>query len=131
MVIRHTPPKSVTKKPFGFIRQILIICDSLSGWIDYTDDRIQDLCEQYLAKGFTAFKLKVGRDIRSDISRCRTVRKMIGPTSKLMVDANQMWEVNEAIDWMRQLQEFDILWIEEPTSPDDVLGHAKIAESLA
>lgn len=84
-----------------------------------------------MAKGFRAFKLKVGGNIASDINRCRIVREEIGWCSKLMIDANQVWSVNEAIEWVTKLKEFDIFWIEEPTSPDDILGHATIARSLS
>lgn len=101
------------------------------GWIGYDDAKIRQLCRQYLAQGFTAFKLKVGCSVQRDIERCRIVREEIGAASTLMVDANQVWDVEEAIAWMRQLAQFDLLWIEEPTSPDDVLGHARIAEALA
>lgn len=101
------------------------------GWIGYTDDYIREKCKEYMAKGFTAFKIKVGRDINSDIKRCKILREEIGWTNKLMVDANQIWDVNEAIEWMEKLAEFKPLWIEEPTSPDDVLGHATISKALS
>jgi len=100
------------------------------GWMGYTDETIRQLCRAYLSKGFTAFKLKVGRDLESDKKRCRLIREEIGWQNKLMVDANQIWDVNEAIEWMKQLTEFKLLWIEEPTSPDDVLGHATISAAL-
>lgn len=100
------------------------------GWLGYSDDRIRDLCKEYLEKGFTAFKLKVGRDLENDRLRCRLVRDAIGWENKLMIDANQIWDVNQAIEWVKQLAEFKPLWIEEPTSPDDILGHAKISEAL-
>lgn len=116
----------------------------------YSDERIRQLCQEYLAQGFDAFKLKVGRDLESDKKRCALVREEIGWDNKLvslsglgesntdrynflspqMVDANQIWDVNEAIDWMKQLTDYKLLWIEEPTSPDDILGHAKIADAL-
>jgi len=100
------------------------------GWLGYTDDYIREKCKEYIAKGFTAFKIKVGQNINSDIKRCRILREEIGWTNKLMVDANQIWDVNEAIEWMKQLAEFKPLWIEEPTSPDDILGHATISKAL-
>jgi L-fuconate dehydratase len=83
-----------------------------------------------LEKGYTAFKIKVGRNLNEDIERCRLLREEIGWDNKLMVDANQIWDVQEAIEWMKQLAEFKPWWIEEPTSPDDVLGHATIAAAL-
>ncbi|XP_035793558.1 mitochondrial enolase superfamily member 1-like [Anopheles albimanus] len=100
------------------------------GWLGYSDETIRGLCKKYLASGFTAFKIKVGQDLESDRKRCQLVREEIGWNNLLMVDANQTWSVPEAIDWMKSLKEFKPLWIEEPTSPDDVLGHAKIAEAL-
>ncbi|XP_053688676.1 mitochondrial enolase superfamily member 1-like [Sabethes cyaneus] len=100
------------------------------GWLGYSDDQIRTLCRKYLGAGFTAFKIKVGQNVDNDIKRCKLVREEIGWTNKLMVDANQIWDVNEAVEWMQHLKEFQLLWIEEPTSPDDVLGHKKIADAL-
>jgi L-fuconate dehydratase len=84
-----------------------------------------------MAEGWSHFKIKVGRDLADDVRRAALIREEIGPDRKLMVDANQVWEVNEAIDSMRELARFDPWWIEEPTSPDDVLGHATIARAIA
>ena len=98
------------------------------GWIGYTDGQIRELCQKYLKQGFRSFKVKVGQNIESDISRLRLVREEIGWNCDLMVDANQVWDVQEAIEWMQHLKEFKLLWIEEPTSPDDILGHAKISK---
>lgn len=100
------------------------------GWLGYSDEKIRRLCREALAEGWTAFKLKVGRDLADDLRRCRIVREEIGPENKLMVDANQVWDVPQAIEWVRQLLPFKPLWMEEPTSPDDVLGHAAINRSL-
>lgn len=100
------------------------------GWIGYSEERIRSLCKKYLSQGFTAFKIKVGLDMEQDIKRCRLVRESIGWNNLLMVDANQVWGVDEAIKWMKRLAEFKIYWIEEPTSPDDILGHAKIARAV-
>ncbi|XP_046423831.1 mitochondrial enolase superfamily member 1-like [Neodiprion fabricii] len=100
------------------------------GWMGYSDEKVKDLCKKYLELGFTAFKVKVGINLKEDIKRCRLIREVIGYKNKLMVDANQIWEVEEAIDWVKRLAEFKITWIEEPTSPDDVLGHARIAAEL-
>ncbi|XP_058054961.1 mitochondrial enolase superfamily member 1-like [Anopheles bellator] len=100
------------------------------GWLGYDDDTIRGLCKKYLAAGFTAFKIKVGQDLEDDMKRCRLVREEIGWENLLMVDANQTWNVSTAIEWMKQLKQFKPFWIEEPTSPDDILGHAKIAEAL-
>ncbi|BET02127.1 Mandelate racemase / muconate lactonizing enzyme, C-terminal domain [Nesidiocoris tenuis] len=100
------------------------------GWLGYSDAKIKTLCQKYLDQGFTAFKVKVGQNLENDKQRCKMVRESIGWNNTLMVDANQVWDVQEAIDWMVQLKEFKPLWIEEPTSPDDVIGHAAIARAL-
>ena len=101
------------------------------GWLGYDDDKIRRLCHEALAQGWTRFKLKVGADVEDDRRRARIVREEIGPDAMMAVDANQRWGVNEAIDWMARLAEFDPYWIEEPTSPDDILGHATIARAVA
>ncbi|CAL7939919.1 unnamed protein product [Xylocopa violacea] len=100
------------------------------GWLGYSDRKVKELCAKFLALGFTSFKAKVGQNLQNDINRCQLIRDAIGPENKLMLDANQIWDVNESIEWMKQLTKFKPVWIEEPTSPDDVLGHAKIADEL-
>ena len=102
-----------------------------AGWLGYSDDKVRQLVRAGLAEGWSHFKMKVGRDRDDDVRRAAIIREEIGPERKLMVDANQIWEVDEAIDWMKSLARFDPWWIEEPTSPDDVLGHAKIAKAVA
>ncbi|KDR20308.1 mitochondrial enolase superfamily member 1-like isoform X1 [Zootermopsis nevadensis] len=101
-----------------------------AGWLGYSNEHVKTLCSQYLANGFTAFKVKVGQNLEDDRRRCTMVRKIIGWDNKLMVDANQVWDIEQAIEWMKQLAEFKPLWIEEPTSPDDILGHATISKAL-
>jgi L-fuconate dehydratase len=101
------------------------------GWLGYDDGKIRRLCREALADGWTRFKLKVGADVDDDIRRARIVREEIGPDRMMAVDANQRWNVDEAIEWMRALAPFDPYWIEEPTSPDDILGHATIARAVA
>jgi L-fuconate dehydratase len=101
------------------------------GWLGYDDAKIRRLCREALAAGWTMFKLKVGADVDDDIRRMRIVREEIGPDRRLAVDANQRWGVEEAIAWMARLARFDPYWIEEPTSPDDILGHATIARAVA
>jgi L-fuconate dehydratase len=101
------------------------------GWLGYPDDKIRRLCREALAEGWTRFKLKVGADLADDIRRARIVREEIGPDLMLAMDANQRWDVPEAIAWMTELAPFSPYWIEEPTSPDDILGHAAIARALA
>jgi L-fuconate dehydratase len=100
------------------------------GWMGYSDDKIHRLCREALAEGWTHFKLKVGGDLADDMRRAALVRSEIGPSNKLMMDANQRWDVGEAIAAMEQLSEYAPMWIEEPTSPDDILGHARIAEAV-
>ena len=102
-----------------------------AGWLGYSDDKIRALCREALAEGWTDFKIKVGRDVDDDIRRCRIIREEIGADNHLMVDANQYWDVEQAIAHMHRLAEFNPWWIEEPTSPDDVLGHAAIAKAIA
>jgi L-fuconate dehydratase len=102
-----------------------------AGWLGYPDDKIRRLCREGVAAGWTHFKLKVGRDLADDMRRLAIVREEIGPDRVLMVDANQVWDVDQAIAWMGELARFRPLWIEEPTSPDDVLGHARIARAMA
>ncbi|XP_055839480.1 mitochondrial enolase superfamily member 1-like [Episyrphus balteatus] len=100
------------------------------GWMGYSDEKIKGLCKDYLLKAYTSFKLKVGRDFESDVRRCKIVRESIGWENQLMIDANQIWDVNQAIEWVIRLAEYKPLWIEEPTSPDDILGHAAISKAL-
>jgi L-fuconate dehydratase len=101
------------------------------GWLGYSDEKVRAGCRQALADGWTQFKVKVGADPADDVRRVSMVRKEIGPQHALMVDANQRWDVGEAIEKMRDLAPFNPLWIEEPTSPDDVLGHAAIAQAIS
>jgi L-fuconate dehydratase len=101
------------------------------GWLGYDDDKIRRLCREALADGWTRFKMKVGADVEDDLRRIRIVREEIGPELLLAVDANQRWDVGQAIDWMARLAPFDPYWIEEPTSPDDILGHASIARGVS
>ncbi|TWT47560.1 L-fuconate dehydratase [Botrimarina hoheduenensis] len=102
-----------------------------AGWLGYSDDQIRQLCREAIADGWNAFKLKVGADQQDDRRRAALIREEIGPHRRLMIDANQRWEVGEAIEWVRALAEFDLWWVEEPTSPDDVVGHAEIARAIA
>ncbi|MEI5103067.1 enolase C-terminal domain-like protein [Streptomyces sp. PmtG] len=101
------------------------------GWLGYSDEKLTRLARQAVADGFTQIKLKVGADLADDVRRCRAARAAIGPDVRLAVDANQRWDVDEAIRWTRALAEFDPYWVEEPTSPDDVLAHAAIREAVA
>ncbi len=102
-----------------------------AGWLGYDDDKLRQLCRDGLAQGWNVFKIKVGRDLQDDIRRCRILREEIGWDRRLMMDANQVWDVPQAIEWMGALAEFKPWFIEEPTAPDDVLGHAAIARAVA
>ena len=102
-----------------------------AGWLGYSDEKLRHLCREAIAEGWTHFKLKVGADIEDDIRRASIIRQEIGADRTLMMDANQRWDVGEAIAHMSRLAQFNPWWIEEPTSPDDILGHAAIAAAVA
>ncbi|MES2336874.1 MAG: L-fuconate dehydratase [Pseudomonadota bacterium] len=102
-----------------------------SGWLGYDDAKLRRLTQEAVDAGFTHVKLKVGRDLSDDIRRVGIAREVLGPDRRLMIDANQVWEVGEAIDWVRALAFADPWFIEEPTSPDDVLGHKAIRDAIA
>ncbi len=102
-----------------------------AGWLGYPDDKLRRLCQQCVDDGWTHIKLKVGIDLQDDIRRCRIAREVIGDNIKLMIDANQNWDVQQAIDWVNALQQFNPWFIEEPTSPDDILGHKAIRAAVA
>jgi L-alanine-DL-glutamate epimerase-like enolase superfamily enzyme len=102
-----------------------------AGWLGYSDDKLRRLCEEAVAAGYKHVKLKVGADLADDIRRCGIAREVLGPDGQLMIDANQVWDVPQAIEWVGKLAPFDPLWIEEPTSPDDILGHATIRKAVA
>ena len=101
------------------------------GWLGYSDEKLARLCREAIDDGFGQIKLKVGADLVDDMRRMRIARDVCGPGFPIAIDANQRWEVSEAIEWVGALAEFDIAWIEEPTSPDDILGHAEIARGVA
>ena len=101
------------------------------GWLGYSDEKLARLASQAVKDGFRTIKLKVGLNIEDDLRRCRIARQAIGPTVALAVDANQRWDVQAAIDWLRQFAPFNVAWAEEPTSPDDILGHAVIRRGVA
>lgn len=102
-----------------------------AGWLGYSDEKLRANCTDLMSRGWSHFKIKVGRDLEDDLRRCRVIRDQIGPDNFLMIDANQVWDVPEAIDWIQKLAEFDPWFVEEPTSPDDILGHAAIARAVA
>jgi L-fuconate dehydratase len=101
-----------------------------AGWLGYSETQVRELCRAALADGWRSFKTKVGVSVASDIRRCEVIREEIGDL-ELMADANQVWDIGQAVEWVRQLEPFRLRWIEEPTSPDDVLGHAAIRRGVA
>ncbi|MEU6198506.1 L-fuconate dehydratase [Streptomyces sp. NPDC047061] len=101
------------------------------GWLGYSDEKLARLAREAVADGFTQIKLKVGASLEDDIRRMRTARETVGPDIRIAVDANQRWDVQPAIDWMRALAPYDPYWIEEPTSPDDILGHAAVRKAVS
>jgi L-fuconate dehydratase len=101
-----------------------------AGWLGYSDEKLERLCREAVAEGFEHIKLKVGESVEDDIRRCKIARETIGDEVKLMIDANQAWEVDQAIEWMQNLIPFKPWFIEEPTSPDDVFGHKQIRENI-
>jgi L-fuconate dehydratase len=126
---RHAPTKG--ERVEEMLAQGYPAYTTSAGWLGYDDAKIRRLAREGVAQGWTHFKQKVGGSIEEDMRRARILREEIGADRKLMMDANQVWEVDEAIANMRRLAEFDPWWIEEPTSPDDVLGHAAIRQRIA
>jgi len=102
-----------------------------AGWLGYSDEKLRRLCQDAVDSGYRHVKLKIGANLDDDLRRCAIAREVIGPDVQLMIDANQVWDVPQAISWVKELARFDPLWIEEPTSPDDVLGHAAIRAAVA
>ncbi|MEA3161030.1 MAG: L-fuconate dehydratase [Gammaproteobacteria bacterium] len=101
------------------------------GWLGYSDEKLTRLARRAVDDGFRTIKLKVGLNVEDDIRRCQIARRVIGADIALAIDANQRWDVEDAITWLNQLAPFNIAWVEEPTSPDDVLGHASIRNAIA
>ncbi len=101
------------------------------GWLGYDDAKLVRLCREAVADGFPQIKLKVGADLDEDVRRLALARETVGPDVRIAVDANQRWDVGAAVEWVRALAPYDLAWVEEPTSPDDVLGHAAVARGIA
>jgi L-fuconate dehydratase len=125
---RHAKTKDAREKEM--LAQGYPAYTTSAGWLGYDDDKIRRLAREGVAQGWTHFKQKVGGNLDEDVRRARILREEIGAERKLMMDANQVWDVDEAVANMRRLAEFDPWWIEEPTSPDDILGHAAIRQRL-
>ena len=125
----HAPTRSA--REVELLRDGYPAYTTSAGWLGYSDETIRNLCREGIAAGWSHFKIKVGVNPEDDLRRCALVREEIGLDRKLMLDANQIWDVDEAIARVHELSRFDPWWIEEPTSPDDVLGHATIARAVA
>ncbi len=102
-----------------------------AGWLGYSDEKLRRLCQEAVDQGFTHIKMKVGRDLEDDKRRLKIAREVIGDDRYMMIDANQVWEVGEAIDWVKELSVYKPFFIEEPTSPDDIAGHKAIRKAVA
>ncbi|MBO1737560.1 enolase C-terminal domain-like protein [Leifsonia sp. TF02-11] len=101
------------------------------GWLGYSDDKLRRLAREAVDDGFLQIKLKVGDRLEDDLRRLRIARDEVGPDIRIAIDANQRWDRDQAVEWIRALEPFDLAWVEEPTSPDDVLAHAAIARAVA
>ena len=101
------------------------------GWLGYSNEKLERLCKEAVRDGFTQIKLKVGGNVDDDIERMSIARAAVGPNIRIAIDANQRWDRDAAIEWIARLAPFDLAWVEEPTSPDDVLAHAAIARAIA
>jgi L-fuconate dehydratase len=102
-----------------------------AGWLGYSDEALREKCADLKARGWSHFKIKVGRDMNDDLRRCGVLRREMGESAHMMIDANQVWDVPQAIEWIRHLAAFNPWFVEEPTSPDDILGHRAIAQAIA
>lgn len=102
-----------------------------AGWLGYSDSALREKCADLKARGWSHFKIKVGRDLDDDLRRCGVLRREMGESAHMMIDANQVWDVPQAIEWIRHLAPFNPWFVEEPTSPDDILGHRAIAQAIA
>jgi L-fuconate dehydratase len=127
----HREREGIPEREAALLRHGFPAYTTSAGWLGYADETLAERASAALDQGFKHLKLKVGRDLDRDLRRARIVRETIGPKTRLSLDANQAWGVDEAIDSIRALVEVDPWWIEEPTSPDDVLGHARIREAVA
>ena len=129
-ILRRQAPKRAEREAEMYERGFPAYTTS-AGWLGYSEEQTRHLLREAIGQGWTYFKMKVGRDLDEDIRRATLVREEIGWDRKLMMDANQVWDVPKAIANMRELERFAPHWIEEPTSPDDILGHAAIAKAVA
>jgi L-fuconate dehydratase len=129
-LLRAQEPTRAQREKY-LVEHGLPACTTSAGWLGYGDEKLRQLCHEAADLRWSHHALEVGADIEDDVRRCRIAREVLGPRRTLMVDANQAWDVGAAITNTRRLAEFDPWWIEEPTSPDDVLGHAAVARAVA
>jgi L-fuconate dehydratase len=125
----HTPTKA--QREAEMLAQGYPGYTTAAGWLGYSEEKLRSLAREAVAAGWTHFKQKVGGNLAEDARRATILREEIGWDRTLMMDANQVWGVDETVDWMRTLAQFNPWWIEEPTSPDDILGHAEIRRRIA
>ena len=114
----------------SFYRTVIPRITTSAGWLGYDDDKLRALCRKCVDQGWTYMKFKVGKDLADDQHRLTIVREIVGDGMHILIDANQIWDVDQAIQWVNKLSCFRPLFIEEPTNPDDVLGHKKIRENV-
>lgn len=119
------------KNEVNLIKDGLPAYTTTPGWLGYSDEKMVKLAKQAVADGFTLIKLKCGGSKEDDRRRLKLARDAIGPDIRLAIDANQVWDVPEAIEWINSLGDVNLHWVEEPTNPDDVVGHAAIAKAIA
>jgi L-fuconate dehydratase len=129
IITEHMPTRPLRE---GILKSGYPGYDTSVGWFNYADEQIRENCKRAVAAGFTAMKLKVGsRDPERDLRRATLVRDVVGDKARLMVDANQQWTLPQAIHVCQRLLAVNPFWIEEPTHPDDVLGHKTLADNIA
>jgi len=129
-ILRKAEPTKALRKE-KLLREGIPAYTTSAGWLGYSDEKMVRLAKEAVTDGFTLIKLKCGGSIEDDKRRLRLAREAVGPNIRLAIDANQVWSVDEAIAWLKELHGVDLYWIEEPTSPDDALGHATIAKAIA
>lgn len=129
MVLRNEPTKQ--RRIRDLERSGYPAYTTSPGWLGYSNEKLRRLCREAVSQGFRHVKLKIGENLENDLRRCAIAREVLGNGGTLMVDANQAWEVEQAIDWIRRLAPFSPRFVEEPTSPHDILGHRRIKEALA
>ena len=129
-ILRKAQPNRAANEA-QLIKEGLPAYTTTPGWLGYTDEKMVRLAKQAVADGYKLIKLKCGGNLEDDKRRLRLAREAVGPDIKISIDANQVWDVNQAIEWIKGIGDVNLHWVEEPTNPDDVLGHATIAKAIA